>query len=217
MNVWKLLNERVNPIKGGIGDNKKISDFDPKQIKKGVKVEMEHTDSKMVALDIVIDHLTEDPRYYDKLKEAIGDEDDLSALVKNAKNKNKEQPSTLKSFSSSEFSTGEPDDDAASARKAAGLSEPPTGYKAGDTRPEDIAYTKDWMASQRYADQVITIDDRKDMSELIATFAAGMHHKRPLSPQMVGRYVGKLLLAHSEEQARMILMALSAEIRGIKR
>lgn len=40
------------------------------QIKKGVEVEMEHTDDKRVALKIAIDHLKEDPKYYDKLAAA---------------------------------------------------------------------------------------------------------------------------------------------------
>ena len=40
---------------------------DIQQIKKGVKVEMEHTNDKKVALKIALDHLKEDPKYYDKL------------------------------------------------------------------------------------------------------------------------------------------------------
>ena len=37
------------------------------QIKKGIEVEMEHTDDKRTALKIALDHLKEDPKYYDKL------------------------------------------------------------------------------------------------------------------------------------------------------
>jgi hypothetical protein len=40
------------------------------QIKKGIEVEMEHTDDKRVALKIALDHLKEDPKYYDKLTKA---------------------------------------------------------------------------------------------------------------------------------------------------
>ncbi len=40
------------------------------QIKKGVEVEMEHTNDKRVALKIALDHLKEDPKYYDKLTAA---------------------------------------------------------------------------------------------------------------------------------------------------
>ncbi len=41
---------------------------DPKQVDKGLKVEREHTDDPAIAREIVYDHLTEDPRYYDKLE-----------------------------------------------------------------------------------------------------------------------------------------------------
>lgn len=38
-----------------------------RQLKKGTKVEMEHTDNKKIAKEIAMDHLTEDPNYYNKL------------------------------------------------------------------------------------------------------------------------------------------------------
>ena len=59
-----FTNERENPIKGGVGDDSKVSDFDRDQLKAGIKVEMEHTDDPIIALDIVLDHLTENPKYY---------------------------------------------------------------------------------------------------------------------------------------------------------
>lgn len=37
------------------------------QLKKGIKIEQEHTSDKKVATEIALDHLKEDPRYYDKL------------------------------------------------------------------------------------------------------------------------------------------------------
>ena len=40
------------------------------QLKKGVEVEMEHTNDKRVALKIAMDHIKEDPKYYDKLTAA---------------------------------------------------------------------------------------------------------------------------------------------------
>ena len=55
-------------IPGGLAEGKKPSDFDPKALAKGTKVEMEHTDDKEVAREIAMDHLTEDPKYYDKLE-----------------------------------------------------------------------------------------------------------------------------------------------------
>ncbi|TFH43852.1 MAG: hypothetical protein E4H01_11565 [Lysobacterales bacterium] len=55
-------------IHGGKGDKAKPSDFDPDQLKMGIKVEMEHTKDRKLAREIALDHLSEDPRYYTKLK-----------------------------------------------------------------------------------------------------------------------------------------------------
>ena len=55
-------------IPGGLADKKKPSDFDPKQLAKGIKVEMEHTDDPGMAREIAMDHLAEDDSYYDKLE-----------------------------------------------------------------------------------------------------------------------------------------------------
>ncbi len=57
-------------IVGGKGDRKKDSQFSPKEIKMGHKVEMEHTSSPRIAAEITRDHLTENPKYYSKLKQA---------------------------------------------------------------------------------------------------------------------------------------------------
>ena len=37
------------------------------QVRKGLKVEMEHTNDKAVAMEIILDHLVEHPKYYDVL------------------------------------------------------------------------------------------------------------------------------------------------------
>lgn len=55
-------------IPGGLGDKRSPEDFDPKQLAKGVKIEMEHTDDPELAQEISRDHLTEDPAYYTKLE-----------------------------------------------------------------------------------------------------------------------------------------------------
>jgi hypothetical protein len=50
---------------------KKIKDIFRKikiQLNKGIKVEMEHTKSRIKAKEIAMDHLWEDPKYYDKLE-----------------------------------------------------------------------------------------------------------------------------------------------------
>mgnify|MGYP000851862646 CR=1 FL=1 len=58
----------ADQIPGGLGDEKKPSDFDKAQVEKGTRVEMEHTNDRAVAREIAVDHLTEDPKYYDKLE-----------------------------------------------------------------------------------------------------------------------------------------------------
>ena len=45
-------------------------DFDPEQLKEGTAVEMEHTDDEKIARKIAMDHLAENPEYYQKLKQA---------------------------------------------------------------------------------------------------------------------------------------------------
>ena len=55
-------------IKGGLADGKKDEDFDPDQLAKGIKIEMEHTDDKELAKEIAKDHLVENSKYYDHLE-----------------------------------------------------------------------------------------------------------------------------------------------------
>ena len=55
----EILNEYVKPAKE--------SEVDPLELKKGIEVEMEHTDNPKVAKRIALQHLAEDPKYYTKL------------------------------------------------------------------------------------------------------------------------------------------------------
>jgi len=55
-------------LPGGVGDDKTPSDFDPDTLYKGMQHELEHTSDKEMAVEIAIDHLTEDPNYYNKLE-----------------------------------------------------------------------------------------------------------------------------------------------------
>lgn len=67
-NKWRnFLNE--DRIPGGLGDEVSPDDkrFDPAQLAKGIRVEMEHTNDPKIAAEIARDHLIEDPKYYDKL------------------------------------------------------------------------------------------------------------------------------------------------------
>ena len=87
--VKKLAKEkekRGEIIKGGLGDNKSPLEFNPKQILMGMKVEMEHTDDPMIALEITLDHLSEDPEYY-----TVKDNPEASAQYNAAKDANKNE------------------------------------------------------------------------------------------------------------------------------
>jgi hypothetical protein len=83
-------NEEI--LKGGKADKKTLQDIAKKhdkkgyyhidnmvdtlkqQLNKGIKVEMEHTKSREKAKEIAMDHLYEDPYYYNKLKKIEGKE-----------------------------------------------------------------------------------------------------------------------------------------------
>lgn len=54
-------------LPGGLADDKTPDDFDPEQVLKGLKVEMEHTNDRKLALEVALDHLVENPTYYDDL------------------------------------------------------------------------------------------------------------------------------------------------------
>jgi hypothetical protein len=60
-----------NELFGGTADFKSESDFDSEQLKKGIEVEYEHTNDYDLAKEIAMDHLAEDPKYYDKLPEDL--------------------------------------------------------------------------------------------------------------------------------------------------
>jgi hypothetical protein len=53
---------------GGLADGADIKSFSAAAMKKGVEVEKEHTSSDAIAAEIAMDHLAEDPEYYDKLE-----------------------------------------------------------------------------------------------------------------------------------------------------
>jgi hypothetical protein len=90
--VPNCVKESEEKLKGGISDDKTLMDLAKKhsyddssdsttknkiddmlqtlksQFKKGLKVELEHTDDKSIAKEIVLYHLSEDPHYYTELK-----------------------------------------------------------------------------------------------------------------------------------------------------
>lgn len=81
MDHFKLTLERVSEadvVPGGLAKGLTLNDIAEKhgvsvdmmvaEFKKGIAVEMEHTTDREVAKEITLDHLFEDPKYYDKLK-----------------------------------------------------------------------------------------------------------------------------------------------------
>jgi len=64
-----IKSKKCDKVPGGLADKKSPEDFSKSQLEKGVKIEMEHTDDKSLAKEIAMDHLVEDPKYYDHLVE----------------------------------------------------------------------------------------------------------------------------------------------------
>lgn len=71
-----LWEEWDDQLKGGLADKKKPEEFDQAQLEKGIKVEYEHTNDRNKAKEIAMDHLTEDPNYYKKLRKMEGGVDE---------------------------------------------------------------------------------------------------------------------------------------------
>jgi phage gp29-like protein len=60
----EILGQHQDQIPGGLGDTAQPQEFDPEEVKKGLQMEKEHTKDPAIAMDIVLDHLREDPQYY---------------------------------------------------------------------------------------------------------------------------------------------------------
>lgn len=56
-------------LPGGLADQMHPGDFDPRQLAKGIEHELEHTGDPDLAREIAMDHLAEDPLYYDHLEQ----------------------------------------------------------------------------------------------------------------------------------------------------
>jgi hypothetical protein len=71
--------ETIDRLTGGMGDKKDPRKFDPTQLGMGIQHEMEHTDDPAIAIEVCMDHLTEDPAYYTKLEKI---EETIKEIVK---------------------------------------------------------------------------------------------------------------------------------------
>lgn len=61
------MKKHKDRLKGGKADKKCPKDFNQKALKQGMKVEREHTTDRDIAMEIAMDHLSEDKQYYRKL------------------------------------------------------------------------------------------------------------------------------------------------------
>jgi len=66
----EIIYELLSALLKGVGKHKEVpvTEFDPEQIKMGIEIEKEHTDSEAIAQQIAKDHLAEIPDYYTRLK-----------------------------------------------------------------------------------------------------------------------------------------------------
>lgn len=55
-------------IPGGRASGLTPADFDPRQLRIGTEHELEHTNDRAEAREIAMDHLAEDPDYYERLE-----------------------------------------------------------------------------------------------------------------------------------------------------
>lgn len=60
---------KIDNLNGGLADSVPKKTLSKDQIQKGIKIELEHTDDPDLAKEIAMDHLVEDPKYYDHLIE----------------------------------------------------------------------------------------------------------------------------------------------------
>lgn len=116
-----IREEYKDQVSGGLADVKKPEDFDPSALANGKKVEMEHTDDPDLAEQIAMDHLTEDPKYYDKLaKMEAGDKKDDE---KGGRQPNKEDKAAIKAYLAKR-PKGQPDEKYHEFLKSKGLNVP---------------------------------------------------------------------------------------------
>lgn len=69
--AWDLVPvtmAKSDQLPGGVGDKKTPSDFPADALAEGTDHELEHTRDRKLAREIAMDHLTEDPQYYVKLR-----------------------------------------------------------------------------------------------------------------------------------------------------
>ena len=102
-------------LDGGKADGMSPEDFESDDIKIGTKVEREHSSNPDIATEIAMDHLVEDPDYYDKLiASGIADEEDAVNLwdeLKSDSDKEKAESDILSAFDSDDVEEEDVEED----------------------------------------------------------------------------------------------------------
>lgn len=68
--IKSKLGLKEDNLPGGKGDKIDPKSIDKEELKKGIKHEKEHTSDVKIAMEIALDHLAEDPKYYTNLSKA---------------------------------------------------------------------------------------------------------------------------------------------------
>jgi hypothetical protein len=84
----QIMSIAEQTVDGGVGDHTNPEDVDENELLVGIEVEYEHAKGdRIAAIDIALDHLKEDPKYYTKLvKSGIVDEPKAIELAKKTLN-----------------------------------------------------------------------------------------------------------------------------------
>ena len=104
----------VQKIPGGLADKKSPSDFPADKLQQGIRVELEHTSDIKIATEIAMDHLLEDPMYYDKLQKMEKGVHEMKLKIKKPLLK-EELDTTATTHAAPDF-TGEPDQEGEMAK-----------------------------------------------------------------------------------------------------
>lgn len=86
MNLNDLLDRKTPTVEEIAHKHNVDISYVTNQLKKGLRVELEHTTHPSVALEIALDHLSELPDYYNRLEKVETNEDSIESTTKIIKN-----------------------------------------------------------------------------------------------------------------------------------
>ena len=160
-------------LPGGIGDKYNVSDFNPKEMKQGIKTEMEHTVNPAIAADVAKDHLVEDPKYYTKLKK-VKKKSTYTVVSGIAKTRNKKaddasvKPETGSSTAKPTATTGAPPAPKAPATAPNAAITPPQTTPTGTpvNTPVTGAAPKPYTMEHSFGNKKVTLNSNMTTQEI---------------------------------------------------